>query len=136
MNINLKRKLKTIITMAIVFVCMINVSAVFADEEDAANIKINIASPAKDNRYFFCMPNVGCLSIQAGNQGKVYPIYRAIEMPTMYVMNVENRQVYNQGLPASCQTTVETGHTVSIHGRLVVEKDGSLHVSGLGCSVS
>lgn len=105
------------------------------DYPNAANIKIRIATPAKDNRYFLCLSTVGCLSIKAANRGKVFPVLRSFDMSTIYVTNLGNMKVYNQGLPKSCAVTVEPNQTITISGSLVAANGGAAAIKNLRCSV-
>lgn len=110
-------------------------TAAFADS--SANIRINIQGAVSDNTYFLCLPNVGCLSILAGDRGKVYPVYHPIEMDNIFVTNVDhNFKLSAEGLPASCNVTVQTNHTVTISGRIVPLGNGNTELAGLHCHVS
>lgn len=102
--------------------------------KNAANIRIHISGAPENNRYFLCVCNIGCLSIIAAERGKVYPIFRTIHMHSLYVTDVKTRRVYNQGVPPSCNVTVNPGQTISIHGR-IISSHNKLMVSGLSCSV-
>lgn len=107
----------------------------FAD--GTANIRMNIQGAASDNTYFLCLSNVGCLSILAGDRGKVYPVYHPIEMDNIYVTNVDRSfKLSAEGLPASCNVTVQPNHTVTISGRIVPLANGNTELAGLHCHVS
>lgn len=104
---------------------------------DTANIRIKINSGVHDNRYFLCLPNVGCLSILAAEKGKVYPIFHPVQMSGIYVTDVSNGfQVSPQGLPSSCNVTVDPNKTITISGSISPAKDNGVRVSQLHCSVS
>lgn len=108
----------------------------FADD-DAVNIKINIRGETAGNKYFLCIPNVGCLSILAAQRGKVYPIMHDIEMGTLFVANSKaNLRLSRQGSPTSCQLTAKTSQTLTISGTLSPNNNGTVMVNGLHCSVS
>lgn len=116
---------------------MILCSTQFAFAYDAANIKIKVSGAIHDNSYFLCLPDIGCLSIYAAKtKGKVYPVLHNIDMPHIYVTDVNNFSVYPQGLPESCKVKVKTNQTITIHGDLVKSTDGKVHINNLGCSVS
>lgn len=106
----------------------------FAD--GTANINIKVSGAVQDNRYFLCIPNVGCLSILAAERGKVYPIYHPVEMHNIYVTNLQNLQVYSTGMPDSCNVTVDTGQTINIYGTIANGSKGSVYINNLHCSVS
>jgi len=103
---------------------------------DTVNIKIKISGATKDNRYFLCLRDVGCLSILAAQRGKVFPILRPIEMSGIFVEEV-TREIHlsPQGLPASCSGKVDVNHTITITGQLNV-KGNKAHVNRLNCVMS
>jgi len=104
--------------------------------DNAANIKIKIAGAMHDNRYFLCLPNVGCLSVLAAEKGKVYPMYEPVQMSQIYMMDVNNNfKVFAQGLPASCHVTVQENQTMTISGQIVTGPKNSIIVNRLHCTV-
>lgn len=106
----------------------------FAD--DATNIRIKISGASSDNRYFLCLPNVGCLSILGAQRGKVFPIFRPITMSAIYIEDVTNQiHLAPQGLPASCRGQIETNHTLTITGTLTGSGNNT-HINGLHCTIS
>lgn len=113
-------------------------NCVFADNgSDTANIHMRIAGATPDNRYFLCLQGVGCLSILAGDEGKIYPIYQSIVMDNIYVTDVaQNYRVSGQGLPASCDVTVNPGQTLNVGGELTPMSNGSTAIEGLHCQVT
>jgi hypothetical protein len=120
----------------IVLIALICVqTAAFAD--DTANIKIRINGAIHDNRYFLCLPNVGCLSILAAEKGKVYPVFHPIQMSGIFVTDVSSGyQLSPQGLPSSCDVTVDTNKTITISGSITTTKNNGVRVNQLHCSVS
>lgn len=102
---------------------------------NTANIKIKIAGPISDNTYFLCMPDLGCLSMLAAKRGKVFPMLNNVEMNTLFVTNIRNKRVYNQGLPKSCDVTVKKNQTITIQGTLSTQAT-KVKVVNLRCSVS
>lgn len=108
-----------------------------AHADDTANIKIKISGAMKDNRYFLCMENVGCLSILAAEKGKVYPVFHQIPMDNLYITDANNNfAVYGQGLPSSCNVTVDTNHTITISGSIAPGPHNTVRVNQLHCTVS
>lgn len=101
----------------------------------AANIHINISGAAGDNRYFLCMPNIGCLSILEGEEGKVYPILHAFNMHNMYITNLQNFRVYAENFPASCDVKVNTNQNIYIYGHIVPLQNNALYVQNMHCVV-
>lgn len=103
---------------------------------DTANIKIQVAGAFNDNRYFMCIRNVGCLSIRAAKQGKVFPVMRTVEMDNIYIVNLKNNQLYSQGLPASCNIAVKPEQTITISGKLSTGPHESARIDQLQCTVN
>lgn len=121
--------------LLVLLIALVGMQTVFAD--DTANIKIKINGAVRDNRYFLCLPNVGCLSILAAQKGKVYPIFHPIEMSGIFVTDVSTGyRVSAQGLPSSCDVTVDTNKTITITGSIAVKKDNSIHLNQLHCAIS
>lgn len=108
-------------------------NSVYAD--NTANIKIKIKGAIIDNRYFLCIPDLGCLSMLAAKKGKVFPVYRSVDMNTIFVSNVLNQRLYNQGLPKSCQVKVERNQTITISGELYAGPD-QVQIKQLKCSIA
>lgn len=107
----------------------------FAFADNTANIRIKINGAVNDNRYFLCMPDMGCLSMLAAKKGRVFSFYRPVEMNTIFVTNVLNGRLYNQGLPKSCQVKVERGQTITISGQLYAGPD-KVKLNQISCSVA
>lgn len=103
---------------------------------DTANIRIKMSGAIHDNTYFLCLPNVGCLSIRHGQEGKIYPVMQQIAMDRMFVVNQDTRQLSPQGLPDSCKVTVKPNQTITISGKLTVGQEDIVHINQLRCSVS
>ena len=120
--------------LLIVLIALISMQTAFAD--DAAKIKIKISGAMGNNRYFLCMPNVGCLSMLAAQRGKVFPIFRPIDMNTFFVADVNNNfHLTPQRLPSSCNGTVKTNQTITISGNITANGEKS-EINGLHCSIS
>ena len=111
------------------------VSIQVAHADDTANIKIKIAGNVNNNNYFLCMPDLGCLSILAAKQGKVYPVMHQVDMNTLFVTDVTTMRVYNQGFPKSCDVSVKTNQTITISGTLAAN-GSQVKINQLKCSVS
>ncbi len=121
---------KVLITL---IMSLLAASNVYAD--NTANIKIKINGAINDNRYFLCIPEVGCLSMLAAKKGKVFPFYRPVDMNTIFVTNVTNNRLYNQGLPKSCQVKVNTNQTITISGQFYAGPD-QVQLKQLKCVVA
>ena len=121
----------------LMLVAILSLSATAAFADDAANIHINISGAARDNTYFLCIPNVGCLSILAANEGKIYPVFHPVEIDGLYVTNIDhNFKLSDEGLPSSCHITVQTNQTVTISGNIHTLANGNVLLSGLHCNLS
>lgn len=122
--------MKKLFILLAALVCM---QVAVADE--AAKIKIHMSGAGNANRYFLCLPDVGCLSILAAEKGKTYPIFRPIEMSSIYITDVSHSlRVSNQGLPRSCQVTVQPNQTLTISGNIVAGQNG-VRVNQLHCTL-
>ena len=103
---------------------------------DTANIKIKIAGAIHDNSYFLCVPDIGCLSILAAKKGKVYPMLNPVEMNTVFITDTRTMRVYNQGLPQSCNVTVQKNQTITIQGSLQTQPGGKVILKNLHCVIT
>ncbi len=107
-----------------------------AADMNAANVSIKISGALADNRYFLCLPDVGCLSIHAAaKKGKVYPVFHSFDMEKIFVANLNTYRIYPQGLPDSCNVTVNPNQTLTIYGNLVTKADQT-RVEKLRCTVN
>lgn len=108
-----------------------------ASPTDTANIRIKLTGAVSDNTYFLCLPNVGCLSILAAQKGKIYSIPGQVQIDGVFVTDVDhNFRVTPEGLPKSCDVTVQPNQTITISGRLNAGPNQSTLISGLSCTVS
>ena len=103
---------------------------------NTANIKIKVSGATQDNRYFLCLPNIGCLSILAAQKGKVYPVIHSFRMDNIFVTNLQDFRLFNEGLPDSCNVTVNTDQTITIYGNITKGPNNSIHLNNLRCSVA
>lgn len=126
--------MKKSLMLVISIICFSLLNVAFA--ASTANIRIHISGAASDNRYFLCIPNIGCLSILDADNGKVYPIYHAINMHPLYVTNLTTMRLNGLGLPNSCNVTVNPGQTININGHLAQGPNNSSYISNLHCSLS
>lgn len=124
--------IKRLIVLLLSFIFMPAVHAT-----SATRIQIKIDGPIKDNRYFLCMSGTGCLSIMAAKKGKVFPILRPVQMNNIFILNLKNNmRITPQGLPSSCDKTVNPNQTITITARLTNGKNNLPQLNGLHCSVS
>lgn len=108
----------------------------YAYNSDAAQIRIKISSSAKDNRYFLCLPSVGCLSVRAAQQGKIFPVFHSVKIQALFVTNLVDLRVHRIGMPSSCAVTVEPNQTLTIYGRITNGSGNRVQVQQLHCTVS
>ena len=125
---------KFLSSMLIALVCIQAVPMAYA--ASVANIRIKVTGALKDNRYFLCLPNVGCLSILAGEKGKVFPVFQPVQMSNIFVTNVTDFSVFAQGLPDSCNVTVDDKKTLTISGHITTGPQNSVVINQLRCSVN
>lgn len=108
-------------------------SPVFA--ADTAKLSIRISNPVKENKYFLCLYGIGCLSIRAGNHGKVYPIMASTDLGNiqkMVVTDVTDMQMHAQPTSKSCEIVLQKNQRVTITGQLVV-KNKTPYINNLHC---
>lgn len=116
--------------------CMLLLSnSIFA--ADVAMVKVHIADPIAENKYFICLYNVGCLSIRAGDNGKAFPMMPQDigNIEKFVVTDVTDMSMYTTPSNNSCNVQVNAGQTLTVSGQLVVAKSGPV-IKNLRCSVS
>lgn len=118
------------------FACLLSVMICSTAIADVAHIRINITNPVKDNTYFLCLYGIGCLSIRAGNHGKVFPA-----MPSdmgnilkIVITDFNTMRMYRQTNVPSCQVKLQEHQTLTISGQLVINHSIP-HINNLHCSV-
>lgn len=123
--------MKTFIATLISFLMM---HTAFAS--DHANLNIKISNPVSENKYFLCLYSIGCLSIKAGNHGKVFHV-----MPTdignirkIVIADVSNMQMHLQPSAKSCNIKVDKDQKLTITGQLIV-KNNTPYINNLHCAV-
>lgn len=129
--------MKSLLCVLVALVALLALQTACADTTGTANIRIRITGAASDNADFLCLPNVGCLSILAAQKGKIYPLFNQIEMDGIFITDVDhNFRVTPEGLPKSCDVTVQPHQTITISGRLLAGPNQSTRIDGLHCTVS
>lgn len=109
---------------------------------DTAKLHVRITDTVVNAKaYFVCFPgSVGCVSIQAANQGKDFPIDTG-KVNSIFAANFSNMQMYTQALPPSCNVSVNKDQTLTVTGKLVIKKapnkqtSSTAYISDLHCSV-
>lgn len=104
-------------------------SAAFA--LDTAKLKFDISGVNADNRYFLCFTDIGCLSILASDQGRLYQYVYTLHPYDIYLTDLQVNHAFNQNIPASCNVDVPVNHTLTIHGHISND-----HIGGLYCQLS
>lgn len=110
------------------------ISPIYAAE--VAQLKINIKDASRENKYFLCLYGVGCLSIHAGNRGKIFPIVPIDigNMTKMVITDAENMAMYTQPNVDSCNVVLKSNQRLTISGQLVI-KNNMPHIDHLACRV-
>lgn len=104
---------------------------------DAAQLRIHVADPIKENKYFLCIYNVGCLSIRAAADGKIFPLQpmNLGNVTKFVVTDVTTMRIYEQEAPKSCDAHVTDNQKVTISGDLVI-RNNVPHINNLSCSIT
>jgi hypothetical protein len=103
---------------------------------DVAHIRLNITNPVKENTYFVCLYEIGCLSIRAGNRGKVFAAMPANmgNILKIVIVDFNTMRMYRQTNVPSCQVNLREHQTLTISGQLVVNHSIP-HINNLHCSM-
>ncbi len=126
--------MKRLMVMAVIFLTMFCAPWAFAKE--TANIKINLSGVPQANRYFLCVYGVGCLSIRAAADGKVYRVDHSFRVGRLFVTDVaRDLRLYRQGYPSSCHVRVKRGQTITISGH-IMDAWQNVRIQQLRCSVN
>ncbi len=118
-----------------VILSLVLCSPVFA--ADFAKLNIKISNPVKENKYFLCLYGIGCLSIRAGNNGKVFPVMPTTDMGNIQkivITDVSNMSMHLQSNDKSCNVVVNKNQRLTITGQLVV-KNNKPYINRLHCSL-
>ena len=121
--------------LLISLLCLCFMHTAYADDE--AKLGFHIADPVKTNKYFLCIYGVGCLSIQAGNNGATFvmPAMDVGNILKFVITDVDNMQVFMQPTDKSCNVVVNSGQKLTISGQLVVN-NASASIKNLHCQVA
>lgn len=107
----------------------------FADNTSTANIVIRMSGVPADNRYFLCIPNVGCLSILVAREGKIYPVFHRFSLKQIFITDTSQfYRVFAQNPPKSCQINVNRNQTVIISGN-IIKHNGRVFIQNLYCRI-
>lgn len=101
---------------------------------ESAKLRMKISGPIKDNRYFLCVTNVGCVSILNGNRGKAYPLNTG-SVNNIFTVNATNMRMYTQPLPSSCSVSLKGKETLTVTANLVEGPNKKVHLNNLRCTV-
>ncbi len=111
-------------------------STQFAYADGSAQMKLNITDKTGNNNYYLCVYGSGCYNIKELN-GKTFPV-----MPDdlsndtkMAVLDVQQFQLNTQPNTVSCEVNDASGKTVTISGKLSVNK-GQGTIQNLRCQVA
>ncbi|MBA3661523.1 MAG: hypothetical protein H0W64_07335 [Gammaproteobacteria bacterium] len=121
--------------LATFFILLFQCFTLSASPLETVQIRIKINGNFKDNRYFLCIPNVGCLSMKAAAAGKTYPIFHPIEIRGLFVTNMQTKQVQALSTPLSCRVKADPGQSLIITGNLS-QAGTKTQVTSLRCNLS
>ncbi len=119
----------------LLFGMIISLGLIQASFADSAKLRMKINGPIKDNRYFLCVTNIGCVSIQSGNKGKVFPMDLG-NVNNIFTINATNMRINTQSLPGSCNVNLKANQTLTVKGTLIERPNRGVVVSHLKCSVT
>lgn len=124
--------MKKLVAAAISLVIL--TSAAHADD---AKLKMKITGPVNNNRYFLCVSTVGCVSIFAGNKGKIYPLDPGA-VTNIYTVDAANMSMHMQkAAMGNCHDiNVQDNQTLTVSGKLTPEANGAVGISNMHCTVS
>lgn len=98
-------------------------------------LRLKIAGSNKNNTYFLCVANLGCVSLYEGAEGKKYPM-DAGKVYYIFTANAKNFRMYTQPLPSSCKVNLSNNQTLVVSGKLVRGvNNGNAYIDNLACSV-
>jgi len=101
---------------------------------NAANLSVKMTGSTNNNRYFLCLYDVGCLSMEKSAQSSQFPISSGAMKNLLKIAVTDTRtmQVYTQPISRSCQVEVNNNQTVNITGHLSVEGN-TVRINQLEC---
>jgi hypothetical protein len=107
---------------------------IYTSASSAGTLRMRIAGPIKDNRYFICVSGVGCVSALNGNKGHTYPMENG-EITNITAINATNSLRYLAALPASCHATIGEGQTLTLSGNIVEGTHNRYALTNVRCSI-
>lgn len=120
--------------MLVLILATLSTQLAFAD--NSAQMKLNITDKTGNNNYYLCVYGSGCYNIKELN-GKTFPV-----MPDdlsndtkMAVLDIQQFQLSTQPNTVSCAINDAGGKTVTISGKLTVNK-GQGTIQNLHCQVA
>ena len=101
---------------------------------NAANVSVKMTGPTHNNRYFLCLYDVGCMSMEKAAQQNKFSISSGTmkNLLKIAVTDTKTMQVYTQPISHSCQVEVDKNQTVNITGSLSVDGD-TVRINQLEC---
>lgn len=119
--------------LTILLFTLLSTSMAFA--MNTATIKLHINGNSSNNKYFLCFRTVGCFSILDAQRGESYPIIRPFNVHQIFLSDVQDKLLVRQAMPASCQTQVKLGQTLSVYGTITATHSGAA-ITGLACKIN
>lgn len=102
---------------------------------ESAKLRMKIAGPVQNNKYFLCVTNAGCINMNAGKHGKIVPIGNGT-INNIFTLDRSSLRMYPQALPHSCQVSVAEGQTMTVIGKLIQGTKGRVAIQNLRCAIS
>ncbi len=80
-------------------------------------LKAQIKGTDSRNRYFLCIGDDGCFSLNAAAHGKTFPLTEG-KLRQAFLVNIQTHRMYAQNLPTSCAIELPENHTLHLTGTL------------------
>lgn len=114
---------------------IISLNNVAYADDTFANLVIKMNGAGNNNTYFLCVEEgVGCVSIEAANHGRIYPLNPGT-VENIVLINTRTLREYPTPLPASCAKPVNANQTLTMKGSIVKEANDKVYIRDLKCSV-
>lgn len=117
--------------LLIALFALVCINTAFAS--DVTDLAIKVSGTTSQNRYFMCIGENGCFSMQDGAQGEVFPINSG-DVQRIFIFDTAERRMNILPLPRTCNITVKDNQTLLVTGRLAKAANGSVHIDNLKCS--
>lgn len=101
---------------------------------DSSMLKMQISGPIK-NTYYLCLNNMGCINIEQAKD-KILPLQTG-NIVVISVIDTASSRIHPQTLPTSCKLLINNSKKmITVSGKITMDRQGSIIMSGLSCSSS